>query len=119
MARSPQAPAGCRFPRVDDPTLPPLRPERHVTNSITTMRRRLTVALATTLSRCQRQEATSVLHLAVAGPCSGRSGRSRHPGEFAVERRRVTFQDDTRHLAHTLSLLDEALPQSNLLGGQR
>ena len=32
------------FPRVDDPTLPPLRPERHVTNAIATMRRRLTVA---------------------------------------------------------------------------
>ncbi len=40
------------FPRVDDPTLPPFRPERHVTNSIATMRRRLTVALARTLSRC-------------------------------------------------------------------
>ena len=39
-------------PRVDDPALPPLRPERHVTNSIATMRRRLTVALARTLSRC-------------------------------------------------------------------
>ena len=31
---------------------PPLRPERHVPNSIATMRRRLVVALVTTLSRC-------------------------------------------------------------------
>ena len=31
---------------------PPLRPERHVPNSIATMRRKLMVALAATLSRC-------------------------------------------------------------------
>src|SRR3954453_20843316 len=33
------------FPRVIDPAAPPIRPERHVPNSIATMRRRLTVAL--------------------------------------------------------------------------
>jgi len=37
---------------VDDPTAPPIRPERHIPNSIATMRRRLTVALAKTLERC-------------------------------------------------------------------
>jgi SRSO17 transposase len=34
------------------PEDPPLRPERHVPNSIATMRRRLVAALAATLSRC-------------------------------------------------------------------
>ncbi len=40
------------FPPVDDPALPPLRPERHVSNSVATMRRKLTAALAERLSRC-------------------------------------------------------------------
>ena len=40
------------FPPVTDPAAPPLRPERHVPNSIATMRRRLAVALANRLSRC-------------------------------------------------------------------
>src|SRR6266702_4661113 len=40
------------FPAVTDPEAPPLRTERHVPNSIATMRRRLIVALATTLPRC-------------------------------------------------------------------
>src|SRR5215203_3680015 len=40
------------FPRVIDPAAPPIRPERHVPNSIATMRRRLTVALAQSLERC-------------------------------------------------------------------
>jgi SRSO17 transposase len=40
------------FPRVTDPEAPPLRPERHVPNSIATMRRRLNAGLVATLSRC-------------------------------------------------------------------
>jgi len=40
------------FPTVTDPEAPPLRTERHVPNSIATMRRRLIVALAKTLARC-------------------------------------------------------------------
>jgi hypothetical protein len=35
-----------------DPEAPPIRPERHIPNSIATMRRRLIVALARTLPRC-------------------------------------------------------------------
>jgi hypothetical protein len=41
-----------RFPKIVHPELPPVRPERHVANSIATMRRHLIVALATTLARC-------------------------------------------------------------------
>jgi hypothetical protein len=37
------------FPTVTDPAAPPLRPERHVPNSIATLRRRLAVALANRL----------------------------------------------------------------------
>jgi hypothetical protein len=37
---------------VIDPAAPPIRPERHVLNSIATVRRRLTVALARSLERC-------------------------------------------------------------------
>jgi hypothetical protein len=40
------------FPTVTDPEVPPIRPERHIPNSIATMRRRLTVALAGSLQRC-------------------------------------------------------------------
>jgi Glutathione S-transferase, N-terminal domain len=40
------------FPNVIDPEAPPPRTERHVPNSIATMRRRLIVALVSTLSRC-------------------------------------------------------------------
>jgi SRSO17 transposase len=40
------------YTKVANPEDPPLRPERHVPNSIATMRRRLVAALATTLSRC-------------------------------------------------------------------
>jgi SRSO17 transposase len=40
------------FPAVLDPHAPPLRPERHVVNSIATMRRRLTIALVRSLNRC-------------------------------------------------------------------
>ena len=35
-----------------DPEAPPIRPERHVENSIATIRKRLTVALAKSLARC-------------------------------------------------------------------
>ena len=41
-----------RLPRVTDPAAPPLRPERHVANSIATVHRRLAVAIARTLPRC-------------------------------------------------------------------
>ena len=40
------------FPIVQDPRDPPLRPERHVPNSIATLRRRIAVALAHALPRC-------------------------------------------------------------------
>ena len=40
------------FPKVTDPEAPPIRPERHIPNSIATMRRRLMIALARRLSRC-------------------------------------------------------------------
>jgi hypothetical protein len=40
------------FPPVTDPQAPPIRPERHIPNSIATMRRRLIAALARRLSRC-------------------------------------------------------------------
>jgi len=54
-------PSGSRTaPYIAEPALPsrgrsdepPTRPERHLPNSISTMRRRLTVALARTLDRC-------------------------------------------------------------------
>ena len=49
-------PPGCSknlpFPTVTDPAAPPLRTERHIPNSIATMRRRLTVALALRMLRC-------------------------------------------------------------------
>jgi hypothetical protein len=40
------------FPKVIDPEAPPPRTERHVPNSIATMRRRLIIALVSILSRC-------------------------------------------------------------------
>jgi hypothetical protein len=40
------------FPTVIDPEDPPLRPERHIPNSIATMRIRLTNALISNLPRC-------------------------------------------------------------------
>ena len=68
MARLPPSPSDRRFPpqdivpprcsrnlpfaKVISSEDPPLRPERHVPNSIATMRRRLVAALAKTLSRC-------------------------------------------------------------------
>jgi hypothetical protein len=49
-------PPGCSknlpFPPVADPAAPPLRSERHMPNSIATMRRRLIIALAKHLGRC-------------------------------------------------------------------
>jgi SRSO17 transposase len=41
-----------RFPKLIARGVPPLRPERHVPNSISTVRRKLSAALASTLSRC-------------------------------------------------------------------
>ncbi|MGY4412362.1 SRSO17 transposase [Bradyrhizobium sp. LB7.1] len=40
------------FPKVTNPEAPPLRTERHIPNSIATMRRRLVLALVRSLSRC-------------------------------------------------------------------
>jgi SRSO17 transposase len=40
------------FPTIIDPEAPPIRPERHVANSIASVRRRLIVALARSLPRC-------------------------------------------------------------------
>src|SRR5208337_1597663 len=51
----PQAPRVAKhlvYPPVPDPEAPPIRPERHIENSIATIRRQLTVALARTLLRC-------------------------------------------------------------------
>jgi hypothetical protein len=42
------------FTPVTDPAAPPLRPERHVANSIATMRRRAILALVERLPRCGR-----------------------------------------------------------------
>jgi len=51
-----RAPPGCSrnlsYPKVTDPEDPPLRPERHVPNSIATMRQRLINAIVTRLPRC-------------------------------------------------------------------
>jgi hypothetical protein len=40
------------YPRVPDPEAPPIRAERHIENSIATIRRQITVVLARTLMRC-------------------------------------------------------------------
>src|SRR5271166_4452470 len=51
----PQVPRAAKhlaYPPVPDPETPPIRPERHIENSIATIRRQLTVALARTLLRC-------------------------------------------------------------------
>jgi SRSO17 transposase len=48
----PRCSRSLRFPTVTAPGAPPLRPERHIPNSVATMRRRLIVALVRTLSRC-------------------------------------------------------------------
>jgi hypothetical protein len=51
----PSGPGGAKclaYPRVPHPEAPPIRPERHIENSIATIRRQLTVALARTLMRC-------------------------------------------------------------------
>src|SRR5207342_2684688 len=41
-----------RYPKVIDPAAPPLRPERHVVNSIATIRVKLAHALTQRLPRC-------------------------------------------------------------------
>ena len=54
-AAFPQEPGSAKalsFPVVHDTEAPPIRPERNVENSIATMRKRLTVALAKSLYRC-------------------------------------------------------------------
>ena len=49
---SPRSSRDLPFPAVTDPEAPPIRPERHIPNSIATVRRRLIVALTRTLPRC-------------------------------------------------------------------
>ena len=49
---SPRRSRDLPFPTVTDPEAPPIRPERHIPNSIATIRRRLIVTLARTLPRC-------------------------------------------------------------------
>jgi SRSO17 transposase len=48
----PKAARNLAFPAVHDHMHPPLRPERHVRNSIATIRRRISAALARSLLRC-------------------------------------------------------------------
>ena len=48
----PRASRNLPFPTVTDPEVPPIRPERHIPNSIATVHRRLAVAIARTLPRC-------------------------------------------------------------------
>lgn len=47
-----ESPNGSVTPSSETPKAPPIRPERHVENSIATIRRKLTVALAKSLMRC-------------------------------------------------------------------
>jgi hypothetical protein len=49
---SPRSSRDLPFSTVTDPEAPPIRPERHIPNSIATIRRRLILALARTLPRC-------------------------------------------------------------------
>ena len=49
---APGSSRGLLSPMVTDPAAPPLRPERHIPNSIATMRRRLIAAFVTSLPRC-------------------------------------------------------------------
>ena len=48
----PRCSDACSYPTVIDPEDPPLRPERHIPNSIATMRIRIIDALIRTLPRC-------------------------------------------------------------------
>ena len=49
---APGASRNLPYPTVTDPEAPPIRPDRHVPNSIATVHRRLAVAIARTLPRC-------------------------------------------------------------------
>ena len=49
---APGASRNLPYPKVTDPAAPPIRPQRHVPNSIATIHRRLAVAIARTLPRC-------------------------------------------------------------------
>jgi hypothetical protein len=59
----PPQPAGAAknlpFPAVLNARAPPIRPERHVANSIATIRRQLTIVLAKSLYRCPCCQAVS------------------------------------------------------------
>ena len=50
--QSPRCSRNLPYPTVTDPEEPPLRPERHIPNSIATMRRRLIAAIIGCLPRC-------------------------------------------------------------------
>ena len=49
---APGASRNLRYPTVTDPAALPIRPQRHVPNSIATLHRRLALAIARTLPRC-------------------------------------------------------------------
>jgi hypothetical protein len=51
-AETREDPKRLSFPPVPNPQAPPLRPERHMPNSIATLRRRLIVALVEHLPHC-------------------------------------------------------------------
>ena len=55
------------FPKVSDPAAPPLRPERHVPNSIATVRRYLDAGLVALLPRCPCCARTTAKHLPLDG----------------------------------------------------
>jgi hypothetical protein len=63
----PQAPGSAKnlaFPAVEDPANPPLRPERHVANSVATLRKRLAFALVKTLYQCPCCKAIMPMNIA-------------------------------------------------------
>ncbi len=49
----------------------------------------------------------------------GSDRRIYRPGEFPVQGRRVALQDDARHLAHALALVDQPPAERDLLRRQR
>jgi DDE superfamily endonuclease len=64
---------------IDDTSFPPLRPERHIQNSIATMRRRLIAALIIPLPRCPccaapiaKRYDREICDAVRRGPCKGR-----------------------------------------------
>src|SRR4029077_13847491 len=72
---SPSGPGGAggfeapRLPEGYQPRGAPIRPERHVPNSIATVRRRLTVAIAQTLQRCPCSHASTTTDPHIIAAC--------------------------------------------------